>query len=303
MGRLSMVEGHREGVTEDVEAEEDSEGEQQGPLQPVPEGDEEEDGDDDEEGDRKIHVNANADGDLEEARKRELLELISTCFLSAAPGSPNNENKENSGGNVAAPVPQPGEAELTNGAAQPPDSLRVLSPSPPAADDSLSSLPAESPLPLEDLVELDSCLPRAAFSGREDVLRGIFQLRPAEMMTFRDGVGRSCLHYAVSGGSVACVDFIADHLPDLVNVADKAGWTALHIATVAKRVDIMKTLLVRGADANAPLRHHCAPHRGPPKESQSIHFAAIRRSYKANDHSSSNGRWVERRRERSEVEG
>ena len=55
--------------------------------------------------------------------------------------------------------------------------------------------------------------------------------------------GNSLLHKAASCGSVKIADLIIDHFPFLVNRRNNLGDTALHVATKARKLNVVRVLV------------------------------------------------------------
>ncbi|GIX64002.1 ankyrin-repeat protein, putative [Babesia caballi] len=114
-------------------------------------------------------------------------------------------------------------------------------------------------------------LHRAAFMGDLDLLKALKSVD----LNYVDDVGRSALHYASASGSATCVEHFLARGVD-VNLADRKGWTAIHIAVSKNLTDVARLLVDGGADIFALLKHKCAPARLVDVYSPTIHFAAIK---------------------------
>lgn len=112
---------------------------------------------------------------------------------------------------------------------------------------------------------------RAAFMGDVELLKA----QDFMDLSYVDDVGRSALHYASAAGSAACVEYLLSCNVD-VNLADRKGWTAIHIAVSKNFTDVARLLVKGGADIFAKLKHKCAPARLTDVYSPTIHFAAIK---------------------------
>ncbi|GBE61235.1 ankyrin repeat domain containing protein, putative [Babesia ovata] len=112
---------------------------------------------------------------------------------------------------------------------------------------------------------------RAAFMGDLELLK----MQKDVDVTHVDDVGRSALHYASAAGSAPCVEYLLASGVD-VNLADRKGWTAIHIAVSKNFTDVAKMLVDAGANITTLLKHKCAPVRLMDVYSPAIHFAAIK---------------------------
>ncbi|CDR95598.1 ankyrin repeat domain containing protein, putative [Babesia bigemina] len=112
---------------------------------------------------------------------------------------------------------------------------------------------------------------RAAFMGDLEQLK----MQKDVDVSHVDDVGRSALHYASAAGSSACVEYLLASGVD-VNLADRKGWTAIHIAVSKNFTDVAKILVDAGANIFTLLKHKCAPVRLMDVYSPAIHFAAIK---------------------------
>lgn len=73
---------------------------------------------------------------------------------------------------------------------------------------------------------------------------------------------RSCLHYAVIYGHIHVVDYILEYVPkEFLNIVDRNGLTPLHYAIQKSYIDIVKSLIDSGADANLVTRISHKPSR------------------------------------------
>ncbi|ORM41091.1 26S proteasome non-ATPase regulatory subunit 10 [Babesia sp. Xinjiang] len=112
---------------------------------------------------------------------------------------------------------------------------------------------------------------RAAFMGDLELLKSQKNVDVNHV----DEVGRSALHYASAAGAEKCVEYLLASGVN-VNLADKKGWTAIHIAVSKNYADVARVLIDGGADIFALLKHKCAPARLMDVYSPAIHFAAIK---------------------------
>lgn len=112
---------------------------------------------------------------------------------------------------------------------------------------------------------------KAAFMGDVELLK----LQDSVEVNHVDEVGRSALHYASAAGSVKCVEHLLKRGIN-VNLADRKGWTAIHIAVSKNFTEVAKLLIDAKADIFALLKHKCAPARLSDVYSSTIHFAAIK---------------------------
>lgn len=160
-------------------------------------------------------------------------------------------------------------------------------------------------------VNVNVVLSRAAFCGNLKVVKACLNL--GATIEFRDGVGRTAVHYAVAGGSLPVLEHLIatatsqrgvsvdeNCAPESVtlslksqascntpaassqkpmssiNERDVRGWSPLHIAVCRDMADIAAYLLDHGADLDLLLSHNCTPCRETPTHSRAIHFCAIR---------------------------
>lgn len=65
------------------------------------------------------------------------------------------------------------------------------------------------------------------------------------------GTGQTAAHAAATAGDIRKLEKILDADPHLVNAQDAHGWTPLMEAIRARKLDMMKFLVERGANVNA----------------------------------------------------
>jgi len=82
--------------------------------------------------------------------------------------------------------------------------------------------------------------------------KAMLEENPA-LIVQQDRGGRIPLHWAASIGSQMLVDYLLDHdsMVGLVDASDEANWTPLIIAASAGKLEIVETLIGKGADVNA----------------------------------------------------
>ncbi|XP_023231075.1 GATA zinc finger domain-containing protein 14-like [Centruroides sculpturatus] len=87
--------------------------------------------------------------------------------------------------------------------------------------------------------------------SRDDLTELRTQLDNEELVPAKDNFGMTSLHKAVILGHTKIVKFLTDNFPEIINITDKDGRTALHYATAASRkesINIYKILIQAGAD-------------------------------------------------------
>ena len=101
----------------------------------------------------------------------------------------------------------------------------------------------------------------AAARGDTKTVEGV-----KDLAQYKDGRGRSCLHFAAASGQVECAKRILELAPQLSTQVDDDGAAPLHLAASRCRVAVVELLLKWGADAKGadssgatPLHKACAP--------------------------------------------
>jgi ankyrin repeat protein len=126
-------------------------------------------------------------------------------------------------------------------------------------DGCLSNHPPACRLPFLFLVIMvfiitDGCSPygpihSAAMKGDSATLDTLLKSDPA-LVSSKDKLGQTPLHYAVQGGNKESVQFLLANKAE-INAKNEMGWTPLHIAAVIDREDMVQLLLANKADVNA----------------------------------------------------
>ena len=70
------------------------------------------------------------------------------------------------------------------------------------------------------------------------------------LVSARDPCGRSALHLAVQHKDVGLCRQLLRHVPNMINVQNSSGHTALHVAVMVESRECLKILLDNGADVN-----------------------------------------------------
>ena len=89
----------------------------------------------------------------------------------------------------------------------------------------------------------------------------MFQSSPSVDVSAKDATGKTALHYCADHSNKDAVELLLSVDKSLVDVQDNSGHTALHLASVAGSVPVVKSLLSRGADPNLrDNEEHCSAH-------------------------------------------
>ncbi|XP_063687914.1 histone-lysine N-methyltransferase EHMT2-like isoform X2 [Bolinopsis microptera] len=111
--------------------------------------------------------------------------------------------------------------------------------------------------------ELQTPLFYAIKHNKSQCLR--FLLTQGVNVNARDTNARTALHYACELGNLLCIDMLLTDNRIKVNTQDMDGWTALMWACEYKFVDVVKSLLEKGAD----------PHLRDREQNIALHWAAF----------------------------
>lgn len=66
----------------------------------------------------------------------------------------------------------------------------------------------------------------------------------------KDAAGRTALHYCTEHDNGVITSLLLRHQHDLIDVTDNEGYTALHLAVLARNTTMIHTLLAEGASGH-----------------------------------------------------
>jgi len=102
-----------------------------------------------------------------------------------------------------------------------------------------------------------SSLHFAGYLGADEVIPLL--VKKGGSINLRDKEGRTALHLAAYAGQASAVAALLDHKADPEIKENTGGMTALHLAVAQKHGPVVQVLLEKGADPNAEEKNGCTP--------------------------------------------
>jgi len=99
----------------------------------------------------------------------------------------------------------------------------------------------------------------AAKTNKASILNKLIKDNDLSPNDMRDQLGQTLLHVAASNGSPTVMTFLLLNYNQLLNIQDKAGFTALHRAIIHKQLEAAYILIAAGADRTIKNKYRKKP--------------------------------------------
>ncbi|XP_013394577.1 ankycorbin [Lingula anatina] len=90
----------------------------------------------------------------------------------------------------------------------------------------------------------------ACQAGNDAQVKNCIKNKP-EMVTQKEAMGRTALHYCAETENVRCAELLLAAAPELLNEKDADGYSTLHLAVQISNKPLFQLLIQRGANVNA----------------------------------------------------